>query len=224
MNHMNDREEQRLAALARYEVMDTPRERNFDELVELAAKLCDTPVAVVNLIGDGRQFFKAEVGLGVRETPLETSFCARAMLEEEFLLVGDATQDPRFNGNPLVTGEPHLRFYAGVLLKTEEGLPIGTLCTLDYRPRDLTALQQETLRVLAKQVMAQLELRRSAQEHSQRYEAARASEERLRLILDSADDYAILTTDETGRITSWSAGAEAILAGRNRKPSTNPST
>ncbi|MGE9115713.1 GGDEF domain-containing protein, partial [Escherichia coli] len=86
MDNIPDRENDRLAALAAYEIMDTPRERSFDELAELTAKLCDTPIAVVNLIGDGRQFFKAEVGLGVSETPLESSFCAKALLEEEFLL------------------------------------------------------------------------------------------------------------------------------------------
>ena len=212
MNDTPDRENQRLAALAAYEIMDTPRERSFDEIAELTAKLCDTPIAVVNLIGDGRQFFKAEVGLGVSETPLESSFCAKALLEEEFLLIPDATADPRFDCNPLVTGEPHIRFYAGALLKTAEGLPIGTLCVLDYRPRELTAVQQETIHVLARQVMAQLDLHRAVRERDQRYEMARSSEERLRLILDTARDYAIITTDVDRRITTWSAGAEAAFA------------
>ncbi len=212
MDDIHDRENHRLAALAAYEIMDTPRERSFDELAELTAKLCDTPIAVVNLIGDGRQFFKAEVGLGVSETPLASSFCAKALLEEEFLLVPDAAADPRFACNPLVTADPHIRFYAGALLKTAEGLPIGTLCVLDYRPRVLTVLQQETIGVLARQVMAQLDLRRAVQERNQRYEMARSSEERLRLILDTARDYAIITTDVDRRITTWSAGAGATFA------------
>ncbi len=93
--------------------------------------LCRTSIAVVNFIGDGRQFFKAEVGLGIRETPLEKAFCATALLEDAFLEVADASTDPRFAGNPLVVGESHLRFYAGALLKTEDGLPIGTVCMLD---------------------------------------------------------------------------------------------
>jgi PAS domain S-box-containing protein len=181
MNDMNDPEEQRLRALARYDVMDTPREAAFDEVAALAAKLCDVPIAVVNLIGDRRQFFKAEVGLGVRETPFESSFCAKAILEQDFLLVPDATQDPRFDCNPLVVGEPHLRFYAGALLKTDEGLPVGTLCVLDYRSRQLTELQQEALRILARQVMTQLELRRALAERSRQLEAAEAGEQRLRL-------------------------------------------
>ncbi|RZM09203.1 MAG: GAF domain-containing protein, partial [Sphingomonas sp.] len=141
---MDGRETRRLAALADYEIMDTPRERTFDDLAALTAKLCDAPIAVINLVGDDCQFFKAEVGLGVRSTPLETSFCAKALLEDEFLLVPDLTADPRFECNPLVTGEPHIRSYAGALLKTEDGLAIGTLCVLDYRVRTLTELQQET--------------------------------------------------------------------------------
>lgn len=181
MNEMDELERQRLAALARYDVLDTPREAAFDEVAALAAKLCDVPIAVVNLIGNCRQFFKAEVGLGVRETPFESSFCAKAILEQDFLLVPDATQDRRFDGNPLVEGEPHLRFYAGALLKTEEGLPIGTLCVLDHRPRQLTELQQETLRVLARQVMAQLELRRSLAERTRQLQALEAGAQDLRL-------------------------------------------
>lgn len=181
MSDMDELERQRLATLARYDVLDTPREAAFDEVAALAAKLCDVPIAVVNLIGDHRQFFKAEVGLGIRETPFESSFCAKAILEQDFLLVPDATQDRRFDGNPLVEGEPHPRFYAGALLKTHEGLPIGTLCVLDHRPRQLTELQQETLRVLARQVMAQLELRRSLAERTRQLQALEAGAQDLRL-------------------------------------------
>jgi two-component sensor histidine kinase len=153
-------EPERLAALDRYDVLDTPRERDFDDIAELASEICGTSIAVVNLIGDGRQFFKAEVGLGVRETPLETSFCGHAILQEDFMLVPDATQDTRFVGNPLVTGEPGLRFYAGALLKTDEGLPLGTLCVLDFQTRSLSEHQINALKRLARQVMSQLELRR----------------------------------------------------------------
>jgi PAS domain S-box-containing protein len=169
---LSDREARRLEALYRYEILDTPREAVFDEIAQLAAEICGTPIGVVNLIGEGRQFFKAEVGLGVRETPLETSFCAKAILEDDFLLVPDAALDPRFEGNPLVTEDPHLRFYAGALLKTTEGLPIGTLCVLDTAPKALTPLQQRTLQVLARQVMSQLDLRltlRRREEDAQQY-------------------------------------------------------
>ena len=197
-------EDARLAALASYDVLDTPREADFDEVAELASAICGTPIAVVNLIADGRQFFKAEVGLGVRETPLESSFCARAILEQDFMLVPDATRDPRFDCNPLVAGEPHLRFYAGALLKTEDGHAIGTVCVLDYMPRDLTELQMRSLRMLARQVMKQLELRRALRER-------RADERRHRRVLESAVDYAIISLDLGGRVTGWNRGAELIM-------------
>lgn len=169
------REAQRIEALNAYDMLDTPRESDFDEVAELASQICQTPIAVINLIGDNRQFFKAEVGLGVRETPIDSSFCAKAILEEDFLLVPDATKDARFEYNPLVTGEPGLRFYAGALLKTADGHAIGTVCVLDYEPRSLSPLQQNALRVLSRQVMRQLELRRLLRER----EAARARQDIL---------------------------------------------
>jgi PAS domain-containing protein len=178
---LTDGESRRLEALHRYGILDTPREAAFDEVARLAADLCGTPIGVVNLIDRDRQFFKAEVGLGIRETPLETSFCAHAILQEDFLLVPDATQDPRFDCNPLVTGEPHLRFYAGALLKTTEGLPIGTLCVLDTEPRTLGEVQQRALKVLANQLMTQLDLRLAIEERSER-------EERYRTLFDSMDE------------------------------------
>ncbi|MDO6416807.1 PAS domain-containing protein [Sphingomonas sp. BIUV-7] len=174
-------EVRRLEALSRYEILDTPRETAFDDVARLAADICGAPIGVVNLIGDGRQFFKAEVGLGVRETPLESSFCAKAILEDEFLLVPDASADPRFAGNPLVTGEPHLRFYAGALLKTQDGYPIGTLCVLDVAPKALTELQQRTLRILAQQVMDQLDLRLTIRERGH-------ADQRYRTLFNSMDE------------------------------------
>lgn len=176
----------RLAALERYEVMDTPREASFDDLAGLTAKLLEAPIAVINLIGEGRQFFKAEVGLGVRSTPLESSFCVKALLEDDLLLISNLTLDGRFECNPLVSGDPHIRSYAGALLKTGEGLPIGTLCVLDHRPREWTALHQETLRVLAHQVMAQLDLRLTIKDRDRRYDEVRESEDRFRNMADHA--------------------------------------
>ncbi|QIJ73973.1 PAS domain S-box protein [Methylobacterium sp. NI91] len=200
----SEREAARLRALDRYRLLDTPREQDFDEIAEAAAELCEAPIAVVNLVGDGRQFFKAEVGLGVRETPLETSFCRQAILHNDFLYVPDATHDPRFAGNPLVSGEPGLRFYAGALLKTAEGQPIGTVCVLDTRPRELSERQRRGLMRLARQAMAQMELRRAFREQAEQ----RLLHER---ILDSATDYAIVATDSDGRVTRWNTGAERIL-------------
>lgn len=154
----------RSAELAAYGILDTPREKVFDDIADLASEICGTPIAVVNLVDTARQFFMAETGIGVRETPLETSFCGHAILAEDMMVVPDATQDPRFAGNPLVTGEPGLRFYAGALLKTPAGLPIGTMCVLDCRPRSLDEHQIRTLRLLANQAMTQIELRRSIAE------------------------------------------------------------
>jgi PAS domain S-box-containing protein len=201
----------RLAALDAFAILDTPPEDSFDEVAQLAAEICDMPIAVVNLIGEGRQFFKAEVGLGVRSTPLETSFCAKALLEEEFLVVPDATKDPRFDCNPLVTGDPNLRFYAGALLRTGEGHAIGTVCVLDFQPRTLSPTQERTLRVLARQVMKQLELRRAIIERDATTERAQEADVLHRQILDSATDYAIITSSLDGSVTSWNTGAENVL-------------
>lgn len=154
-------QEDRLLALRSYDVLDTERERDFDEIVELAAALCGTAISVVNLIDAERQWFKAETGLGVRETPLETSICSHVILEEDFVEINDTLTDPRMCDNPLCLAEPGLRFYAGALLKTAEGLPLGTLCVLDYQPRELSEVQRNAIKVLARQVMAQLELRKS---------------------------------------------------------------
>ena len=152
---------QRLQALHSYEILDTDREKDFDEIVELASAICGTAISVVNIIDADRQWFKAEVGLGVRETPLATSICSHAILETKFVEINDTLADPRMRDNPLCTAEPGLRFYAGAQLLTPDGLPLGTLCVLDYQPRSLTPLQRDTLRVLARQVMAQLEMRKA---------------------------------------------------------------
>ncbi|GFE76676.1 PAS domain S-box protein [Novosphingobium sp. TCA1] len=203
----------RSLALARYDILDTPREQQFDDIVKLVAAICAAPIAVVNLVGDDRQWFKAEIGLGVRETPLDTSFCAHAILEEDFLEIRDATKDSRFAANPLVKVAGGIRFYAGALLKDQAGLAIGTLCILDTQPRPegLTELQRFTLQMLATQVMTQLELRKVArQEREGKNDLANAAL-RFQSIFNSAIDYAIIVMDRTGSITDWNAGAVAIL-------------
>src|SRR5215213_6092351 len=131
-------ESERLAALRSYRVLDTPPEPEFDDLVQLAARACQTPVALISLIDERRQWFKAEVGLGMRETPLDCSICLSAMLETRPLTVPDLSEEPRFAQNPLVAREPYLRFYAGVGLRTPDGLSLGALCVLDHVPRKLT--------------------------------------------------------------------------------------
>ncbi|SEL52716.1 sensor domain-containing diguanylate cyclase [Halomonas daqiaonensis] len=151
-------EKQRLQALANYQVLDTPEESAFDEIVEVASIICEAPISVVNFVDRDRQWFKSEKGLGVRETPLDVSICKHAILQPGLFIVPDTTQDPRFANNPLVTGKPHLRFYAGALLESHDGYPLGTLCVLDYQPRELTERQCFALQALANQVMAHLEL------------------------------------------------------------------
>lgn len=215
MNEASDFEARRINALMQYDVLDTPREQTFDDIAILAASICRAPIAAVNLIGNGRQFFKAEVGLGVRETPTESSFCVHALLEQDFLLVPDASGDRRFDCNPLVTGEPHLRFYAGALLKTPAGLPIGTLCVLDYEPRNLDEAQMQALQILARQTMMALELRRVAV-------SAESEKARHRAIVDSARDFAIVVTDLGGLITDWSAGAQNIFGWEEREMTGQP--
>ena len=150
---------ERLLTLHNYDILDTPREADFDEIVALASKICETPISVVNLIDEHRQWFKAEVGLGVRETPLETSLCSHVLLENSFVEIPDTLLDPRMSDNPLCLAQDGLRFYAGAQLTAPNGLPIGTLCVLDTKPRTLSDLQRETLRVLSKQVMKLLDLR-----------------------------------------------------------------
>jgi two-component sensor histidine kinase len=176
-------ESDRLAALRSYRILDTPPEPAFDDLVQLAARACQAPIALISLIDERRQWFKAEVGLGVRETPLDRSICLTAMLQPGLTVVPDLTEDPRFARNPLVTGEPHLRFYAGAVLKTPDGVPLGALCVLDCMPRDLTEEQASTLTVLARQVMSQLELRRAIAERDERLEASQQIEQRQTLLV-----------------------------------------
>jgi two-component sensor histidine kinase len=177
------KENDRLAALRSYRVLDTPPEPAFDDLVQLAARACQAPIALISLIDERRQWFKAEVGLGMRETPLDRSICLSAMLVPGLTIVPDLTEDPRFVRNPLVTGEPHLRFYAGAVLRTPDGVPLGALCVLDRVPRHLTEEQASTLTMLARQVMSHLELRRAIVERDERLEASHQIEERQTLLV-----------------------------------------
>lgn len=154
-------ETDRLAALRRYDILDTDTEAVFGDFVKIAAEICNAPMALVSFVDEARQWFAAELGLGAKETPIDQSVCAHAIRQREVFVVPDLAADPRFTANPLVTGAPNLRFYAGAILTTPEGLPLGSMCVLDTEPRPagLTARQMETLEALARQVMAQLQLR-----------------------------------------------------------------
>lgn len=162
-------EASRLAALGRFEVLDTAPEPEFDDLTRLASQICGTPLALITLVDKDRNWFKSNLGFPESETSRAVFFCAHAILGSEVLIVPDASVDPRFSGNPLVTAEPGLRFYAGAPLLTSDGYAVGTLCVLDRVPRELSQTQVEGLRALSRQVMAQLELRRrirAEREHS----------------------------------------------------------
>ncbi|KAK0350867.1 hypothetical protein LTR94_027262, partial [Friedmanniomyces endolithicus] len=162
-------EADRLRALNAYGVLDTEREPAFDDIAQLVASVFGAPMAAVSLVDAERQWFKAEVGLGLSETPRPTSFCAHTMLGETAMVVGDATTDSRFRENPLVVSEPGIRFYAGYPLVTPQGSPLGALCVLDTQPRsdELSEVEAMALRTLANQVMTQLELRRALRDRAE---------------------------------------------------------
>lgn len=152
-------QERRLAALQALDILDTEAEVEYDEIARLVAAICEAPVGVVNLIDADRQWFKAETGLGVRSTPLETSLCSHVILEGDFIEIPDTLEDVRMNDNPLCQGEGGFRFYAGAVLNSEDGLPVGTLCVLDTQPRQLTAFQRQAVETLGRQVMRLFDLR-----------------------------------------------------------------
>jgi PAS domain S-box-containing protein len=194
----------RQAALARYAILDTEAEAEFDAIVQAASAACGMPVSLISLLDADRQWFKAETGFGSRETPVASSICAYTAAQRDLLVIPDTTQDPRTVDNPLVTGPPHIRFYAGAPLVTAEGVGIGALCVLDTKPNQLNATQTLILRTLAAQAMTMLELRRALRER-------RESDRRNTAILDSAIDYAIVAMDLKGHVTSWNTGAQSIL-------------
>lgn len=156
-------EQSRLAALRSYELLDTRAERAFDDLVHLTAESFGVPMTLVSLIDADRQWFKAKCGLDACQTDRDLAFCAHAILKPSHLMVvPDATEDPRFSGNPLVTGPPHIRFYAGCPLVDPDGHALGTLCLIDTAPRDLDSAERERLRLLARLVMDQAQARKVA--------------------------------------------------------------
>jgi signal transduction histidine kinase len=157
-----DNEIERLAALYSLDILDSPPEKDFDDIVALAASVCETPMSAVSLVDADREWAKAQTGVELAETSRDISFCAHAILGRDLMLVPDAREDDRFADNPIVTADDGIRFYAGAPLLTTDGFALGTLCVMDTRPRRLEVEQQQALRALARQVTAQLELRRYA--------------------------------------------------------------
>ena len=162
-----ENEQARIQALLQYEVLDTEAESVYDDFVKLASYICQTPISLISLVDPTRQWFKAKVGCPATETSRDFAFCAHAIHQSDVFVVPDTLTDQRFVDNPLVTGDPHIRFYAGAPLVTPEGLAIGTLCAIDREPRILSSEQITALEKLARQVVAQLELRRLTKELQQ---------------------------------------------------------
>ncbi len=199
-------EAERLDALRSFGVLDTQPEQEYDDLTRLAAAICGTPIALVSLVDPCRQWFKSRVGLDATETHRDIAFCTHAIVQNNLFVVPDAAADVRFKDNPLVTGEPHIRFYAGMPLPTPEGHNLGTLCVIDRVPRTLTDVQVDALRVLARQVVAQLVLRqqlRSTEFELQQHET-------FRVLFEHSSD-AHLIFDERDGIIDCNNAAVAML-------------
>ncbi|MCD7100405.1 EAL domain-containing protein [Stenotrophomonas sp. MMGLT7] len=200
-------EEQRLRTLADYHLLDTPPEQEFDRLANLAARLFDVPIVLISLLDRDRQFFKAEVGLGLCGTSREVSFCAHAIVQDDILFVPDAMKDPRFATNPLVLGPPFIRFYAGKPLVSPEGEKIGTVCLIDHEPRsELTAADRSNLADIAALVMERMEMRRLDHVRS-------ISQTRFENIAATSPD-AIICSNLDGDITFWNPAAERLFGYR----------
>jgi GAF domain-containing protein len=157
-----DNEVSRLNTLLRYEILDTPAERDFDDITLMAAQICQTPISLISLVDANRQWFKSTLGVTQQETPRELAVCAHAIMNREPLIIPDLRRDERFKDFPMVTSDPFIRFYAGAPLWSKSGHALGSLCVLDRVPRELSSSQIEGLEALGRQVVSQLELRKTA--------------------------------------------------------------
>jgi GAF domain-containing protein len=222
----------RLAKLLDYQVLDTPPEREFDEITAAAARLFNMPISLVSLVDGERQWFKARYGLAEKQTPRQHAFCAHAISSDDLFVVPDATQDPRFADNPLVTGDPNIRFYAGAPLVTPDNFRLGTLCVIDTKPHQAPNEDQRTiLTMLARLVVRELENRRIARraEHQAQMAARLAEavialmaaadrEATLRAIADHARRLCVPDAARTGVIgappadATWATRAEADVS------------
>ena len=215
----------RLATLQSYEILDTPREAAFDDITRMASMICGTPIASITLIDAERQWFKSEIGLGKSQTPISASICAHVVLENDVLIIPDTSADPRFGGNPLYTGDPDLKFYAGAPITTADGVALGTMCVLDTVSRNLTREQIDVLRTLARQVMMQLELRKmlrvseQTSDYRARMLASAAHDLRQPLFVASLSVQSLLqeaAPHQLKRLTLADGGLETIKKGFNR--------
>jgi len=208
---------QRLQVLRSFDVLDTPPENTYDDLAKLTAELCDTPVCLVSLVEEDRQWFKSKVGLRISETPIEQSICSHAVSADQYLEIEDTRLDERTVDNPLCLGDKPFRFYAGAILHTLDGWPLGTLCVLDYKPRKLDTLQRRVLNVHAKAVACQLELTRTLINKGKSLEAGPgivfSSESQKRLYEKTKSRFEALTPREK-EIVSLIAGRSGSLSSK----------
>src|SRR5713226_9794250 len=223
-------EEARIVALDKYAILDTDPEQSFDDLTLLASFVCKTPIALISLVDEDRQWFKSRVGIDASETSRDIAFCSTAILQSDVFVVPDALADERFRDNPLVVSDPHIRFYAGAPLINEEGYALGTLCVVDRAPRELAPEQKEALKALGRLVLAQLEFRRNLillkealsdrtkEEHERQRELLHVQETLMRVL-------GLRATPERASRFPGHAGAHAgvhvlLLCGRSTLPLT----
>jgi PAS domain S-box-containing protein len=200
-------ESDRLVALDRYHILDTLPEEVYDDLTQLAADICGTPIALISLVDKDRQWFKSRVGLDATETPRDISFCGHAIAAKATLNIPDARQDPRFADNPLVASDPNIRFYAGVPLITHDNFALGTLCAIDTQTHNLTDTQIRQLEALSRLVVNQLELRLNRSSTESQLDEVLSLKQ---TILDNAN-FAIIATNLNGTIQSFNIAAERML-------------
>ena len=208
-------EVRRLAALREYNVLDTLPEQALDDLTSLAAAICGTPIAMISLVDEHRQWFKSKVGTSMAETMRDVSFCGHAIHQRDLFIVPDATHDVRFADNPLVTGDPNICFYAGAPLVNSDDSALGALCVIDHVPRVLTPQQEQALRVLGRQVMTQLELRRQTRELVE-------SEGKFRMLAENITDVFWITSPDLSQVHYVSPGYELIWGRRAQEIYANP--
>ena len=202
----------RLRTLRSYKILDTKPEERFDELTQLAALICDAPISLISLIDSDRQWFKSRFGLDLQETPRAQAFCTHAIMQPEMFVVPDAAKDERFSQNPFVTGEAHIRFYAGAPLAARDGHMLGTLCVMDRQPHALSDTQKKALEILSHLVIANIELRNDLRELKDAL-AARDAAERV------ASDSTVNLDDVISRLRDAASNLEAA---RERRTSARP--
>jgi PAS domain S-box-containing protein len=213
-----ENEDGRLTALREYRILDTDPEDAYDDVVRLAAFVCGTPIAAITLIDAERQWFKSILGLSAAETPRDVAFCAHTILQPDVMVVPDALEDARFADNPLVRGDPGIRFYAGAPLVTSGGFALGSLCVIDRVPRHLTHDQEAALRTLARQVTNQIELTRRSftqeqmiADRQQVEDALRQSTEELSAVVEQAMDGIFVFDPASRRLLKTNATFRAML-------------